>query len=110
MSRRDVIVSEAASFDISDLIELILATRGADEAIRVNDQLDEVMTSLETRAHRGRIVPELRARGITIFRELSALPYRVVYRVTETQVSIVEVLDHRRDLDSLLQARVRRIR
>lgn len=110
MTRREVIVSEVASFDIADILELLLATRGADEALGIHEQLDAAMASLERLSNRGRVVPELRARGITIFREIAALPYRILYRVTETEVLIVAVLDHRRDLDGLLQARVRRIR
>jgi plasmid stabilization system protein ParE len=56
------------------------------------------------------VVPELRVHGITTYREIIVLPYRVIYRVEPGEVWVVAVLDHRRDLDALLQERVRRDR
>jgi hypothetical protein len=55
-------------------------------------------------------VPELRARGVTTYREIVVTTFRVVYRVESDQVWVLAVVDHRRDLDGILLARARRDR
>jgi toxin ParE1/3/4 len=108
MTRRRVVLSEAASFDVSDIAELLLSTRGHAAALTVYQALERAMISLEDYSNRGRIVPELQSRGISIYREMLVRPYRVIYRIVENEVFIFAVLDHRRDLDGLLHARARR--
>lgn len=108
MNSRKVILSESASFDISDIVELLLANRGEAQAVQTNDALEKALASLEKLATRGRLVPELRARGIVAYREILVPPHRVIYRLDEKQVFVVAVVDHRRDLDGLLHARARR--
>jgi toxin ParE1/3/4 len=108
MTRRRVVLSESASSDVSDIIELLLATRSVEQALRVNDSIDRALQGLEQLASRGRVVPELRARGVVTYRENLALPYRVVYRISGDEVFVVAIVDHRRDLDGLLHSRARR--
>lgn len=108
MTRRRVILSEAASFDVSDIAELLLSTREHSAALAVHQALERALVSLEDYANRGRIVPELQSRGISIYREILVRPYRVIYRIVENKVFIFAVLDHRRDLEELLHARARR--
>jgi len=47
-------------------------------------------------------VPELKDVGITDYRELISAPYRIFYRITGRVVSILGVLDGRRDLEEIL--------
>jgi plasmid stabilization system protein ParE len=105
-----VIRSEAAVDDILSIAVDILTSSGVGAALAFDERLDAAIESLDELANRGRIVPELRARGINTYRELIVLPYRIMYRVEPGEVWIVAVLDHRRDLDTLLQARSRRDR
>lgn len=109
MTRR-VIRSEAAAEDLLSIADDLLATLGVEAAIATDDRLDAAIESLDELSSRGRIVPELRMRGITLYREIIVLPYRILYRVESREVFIVAVVDHRRDLDSLLHDRARRDR
>jgi len=89
----------------------VSASLGIDAALALDDRLDLAIESLGELSHRGRVVPELRARGIAMYRELIVAPfYRIMYRVEDNEVWIVAVLDHRRDLDAVLQDRARRDR
>lgn len=110
MIRRRVVIAPAASYDLADIIEYLLVTAGAKIAGATNDRLDAMLESLESLADRGRVVPELRAHGVTTYRELVEAPYRIVYRVEQREVWVVAVVDHHRDLDALLHARARRDR
>jgi plasmid stabilization system protein ParE len=106
--RRRVLLAESASLDVVDILEHVAATRGLELALEVNQRLERALESLEQLAGRGRVVPELRARGVSAYRERLELPYRIVYRIIADEVRVVAVVDHRRDLDALLHARARR--
>ena len=108
--QRRVVRSEAAVEDLLAIADDLLVTMGLDTTLATDDRLDVAIESLDELSHRGRVVPELRARGITTYRELIVLPYRTVYRIEQHEVWIVAVLDHRRDLDRLLYQRARRDR
>jgi toxin ParE1/3/4 len=107
---RKVVRSEAAVEDILAILDDAMASLGVDVALEIESRIDTTIESLDQLANRGRIVPELRVRGIVTYRELVALPYRIIYRVEDREVWIVAVLDHRRDLDTLLHDRARRDR
>jgi plasmid stabilization system protein ParE len=107
---RKVVRSEAAAEDLLSIADDLLATLGVDAAFATDERLDTAIESLDELSSRGRIVPELRTRGITLYREVIALPYRILYCVAPREVLIVAVVDHRRDLDSLLHDRARRDR
>jgi plasmid stabilization system protein ParE len=93
------------------IVDELVASLGVEAALAVDDRLDEAIESLAELSRRGRVVPELRAHGTMTYRELIVTPYyRIVYRVGEREVRIIAVLDHRRDLDRLLQDRARRDR
>ena len=53
-------------------------------------------------------MPELRLRGITLYRELIRAPYRIIYRIVGAEVWVLAIVDGRRDLDALLNSRIRR--
>lgn len=105
---RRVVRSEAAVEDMLAIGDDLVSSMGVDAALAFDERVDAAIESLDELAHRGRVVPELRARGVTRYRELIVLPYRILYRVEVHEVWVIAVLDHRRDLDALLHERVRR--
>lgn len=94
--------------DVASIVTYLATTEGLPAALAADSLIDEKLRSLTHLAHRGRIVPELRRRGITVYRELVAAPYRILYRVVRDEVWVVAVIDGRRDTDALLHERVRR--
>jgi toxin ParE1/3/4 len=108
--KRRVVRSEAAVEDALAIVDDLLVAVGLDTALATEERIDTAIESLDELSDRGRVVPELRARGITIYRELIVLPYRIVYRVETQEVWVVAVIDHRRDLDRMLYQRARRER
>ncbi|MEN8148061.1 MAG: type II toxin-antitoxin system RelE/ParE family toxin [Campylobacterota bacterium] len=51
---------------------------------------------------KGRVVPELQKEGITIYREVIATPWRVIYKVGVDTVYILAILDSRQNVEELL--------
>ena len=107
---RKVLRSAAAAEDMLAIAGDVISDLGIEAALATDDRIDAAIESLATLGQRGRVVPELRLRGVMTYRELIALPYRIVYRVEPREIWIVAVLDHRRDLDQLLLERARRDR
>lgn len=108
MSRRKVIMSSAASDDITALLNYAMASMSPEAALKLDALLDEALASLEQLADRGRVVPELQVRGISTYRELIRGAHRIIYRVMGREVWVLAVVDGRRSLDGLLYERARR--
>jgi plasmid stabilization system protein ParE len=107
---RKVVRSAAAAEDMLSIADDLISDLGIEAALAADERIDDAIESLATLSHRGRGVPELRARGVTTYRELITMPFRIIYRVEPREIWIVAVLDHRRDLDQLLVQRARRDR
>lgn len=108
MKRRTIIVSSAASDDLAGLLDYVLATRDVAAASALDRRIDAALATLATLAGRGRVVPELRVRGIDVYRELVRAPYRIIYRIAGAEVWVLAIVDGRRDLEALLHERARR--
>lgn len=109
-SVRKVVVAPFASEDISSLLDFALTTMGIEQALALDVRIHETIDRLEQFADRGRAVPELRDHSVVVYRELLVSPYRVVYRVEPTEIWIIAVVDHHRNLKSFLEDRARRDR
>lgn len=51
---------------------------------------------------KGRVVPELQKEGITLYREVIASPWRIIYKVGNDTVYIMAILDSRQNIEELL--------
>lgn len=54
---------------------------------------------------RGRVVPELKKKGIVSYRELMIFPWRLIYRIAASRVFVAACLDSRRNLEDVLLMR-----
>jgi toxin ParE1/3/4 len=74
-----------------------------------NYVLDELMAIVDRQSRfseRGSFPKELVALGIKEYRQASYKPYRVIYRVIDSQVVIYRIADGRRDMQSVLTRRL----
>jgi plasmid stabilization system protein ParE len=94
-----------AECDLQAIVEFI-ATDDPGAAIRVFDQIKACCATLRQMPERGRVVPELSAFGIHTYRELVVSPWRVVYRIGGRTVSILAVVDDRRNIEDVLLDRL----
>lgn len=103
-----VVFATAAHTDVAAIVEYYLSIGEVATATRANASIDRAIDSLVTMPSRGRVVPELRKRGISRYREVLAAPFRIIYRVNDRHVHVLAIVDHRRDLTQLLLERARR--
>jgi toxin ParE1/3/4 len=101
----EVLWAEVAIQDLERIVDFI-EPEAPMAAQRLFDRIAEQSTTLETLPYRGRVVPELARYEISIYRELLIPPYRLMYRVDDERVLVVAVFDGRRDLESVLLARL----
>jgi plasmid stabilization system protein ParE len=103
VSRRfRIIWTEVAIADVEGIVDSVAVHDGLAAAEKLYDKLEASIDSLVTTPRRGRVVPELRAEGLEMYRELLVSKYRILFRVRGHDVVLLGVLDGRRDLAELL--------
>src|SRR5438045_1749774 len=96
-----------AATDLEQIIAFI-ARESPLNAAQVYRRIRKRANTLRGFPERGHLVPELEQLEITSYREISIAPYRILYRIQESTVLVLAVLDGRRDLRQLLSERLLR--
>lgn len=102
----EVLLTEGAEQDLEAIHDYIADFDCVANANYVLDQLMAVVDSLSKFPERGSYPKELVALGIKEYRQTSFKPYRVIYRVIDSQVVIYLIADGRRDMQSVLARRL----
>lgn len=100
-----IVWSEIAENDLIEIIEYI-ANDNIDNALQIFDKIKQRASSLYAFPERGRVVPELQDQGIYTYRELIVSPWRIIYRISATDVYVLSVLDSRRNVEDILLKRL----
>ncbi|MEM7249395.1 MAG: type II toxin-antitoxin system RelE/ParE family toxin [Acidobacteriota bacterium] len=103
--RYRVLWSPVALDDLESMIEFFVEEAGLQQAVSLQEKIESRVAALASHPKRCRIVPELKALGVTTYRELILPPYRIFFRMDDDVVGITAVLDGRRDLDELVLLR-----
>lgn len=99
---------ESAEFDILQLHHFVECSDGPVRADDLLVKIEKIMATFDHLPERGHFPPELARLGICDFREIHYKPYRIIYAIEKQNVLIHAVLDGRRDLRDLLEARLLR--
>ena len=102
----EVLLTEGAEQDLEAIHDYISEF---DCVANANSVLDELMSAVESLSHfpeRGSSPKELVGLGIKEYRQTFFKPYRVIYRVTGSQVIVYLIADGRRDMQSALARRL----
>ena len=102
----EVLLTQGAEQDLEAIYDYICEFDGVASANYVLDALMDVVESLPRFPERGSYPKELVGLGIKEYRQTFFKPYRVIYRVTGSQVIIYLIADGRRDMQSVLARRL----
>ena len=105
-AKYEVLLTKGAEQDLEAIHDYISEFDCVANANHVLDELMNVVESLSKFPERGSYPKELVSLGIKEYRQTFFKPYRVIYRVTGSQVIIYLVADGRRDMQSLLARRL----
>jgi toxin ParE1/3/4 len=102
MKRRyDVKWAAVAQEDLKQIIEYI-ARESPGNALLILGKIKQKSSDLYTLPDRGRVVPELKDHGIDIYREIIVIPRRIIYRIVDSTVFVISVIDSRRNVEDIL--------
>jgi toxin ParE1/3/4 len=101
-----VLLTAGTEQDLEALHDYISQFDCVANADYVLDQLMELVEKRSRFPERGSYPKELIALGIKEYRQTSFKPYRVVYRVADSQVIIYLIADGRRNMQSVLARRL----
>jgi plasmid stabilization system protein ParE len=93
--------ASVAEVDLKQLIGYI-AIDSPDNALQILERIRQKVSALYTLPERGRIVPELQGQGINTYRELIVGPWRIVYRISDTSVFVLSIIDSRQNVEDIL--------
>ncbi len=93
--------SGAAGTDLLNIIEYI-SEDSTDTAISIFEKIRSKCETLNRSPERGRIVPELKEYGITSYHELIVKPWRIIYRISDSKIYVLAVIDSRRNIEDVL--------
>ena len=102
----EVLLTEGAEQDLESIHDYIAEFDCMASANYVLDGLMGVVERLSKFPERGSYPKELTSLGIKEYRQTVFKPYRVIYRVTGSQVIIYVIADGRRDMQSVLARRL----
>ncbi len=107
MAEYKILWTDSAQADLEVIVDFI-AEEDPRNALRVLERLEKRARALRRFPERGRIVSEIRALDVFLYRELIERPWRMIYRFDDKRVYVLAVLDSRRELTSLLLERLAR--
>jgi toxin ParE1/3/4 len=93
--------SAVAQSDLKQIIEYVALDSPAN-ALQIIGKIKQKASGLYTLPDRGRIIPELKEQGIHIYREMILHPWRIIYRISDTTVVVLSVIDSRRNVEDIL--------
>ena len=108
MKKYDVVFDQDAEDDLFDIYAFVALNDSVEKADRLFSALRQSCLTLRKQPLRGNIPMELAEIGVVEFRELHYKPYRIIYSLESTTVSVHCVLDGRRDIQDILQERLLR--
>jgi toxin ParE1/3/4 len=93
--------AEIAQHDLKQIIDYI-AIDSPGNASRILQKIKQKVSALYTMPDRDRIVSEFKGQGIHTYRELIVTPWRIIYRISDTTVFVLTVIDSRRNVEDIL--------
>ena len=101
MRKYNVLIPSSAAYDLQEIIDYI-SEDNASIALKILDRLESKINTLKNYPERGRVVPELLSQNIIEYHEIIEAPWRIIYKIVESNVFILTVIDGRRNVQDIL--------
>ena len=98
---KEVEVSPFAQDDLNEIIEYY-SSYSQNYVETTISEFEENVMSLQQHPKSGRIIPELERQGITQYRELIQGYYRIIYKISKDKVTVLTVIDGRRNFEEII--------
>jgi len=94
-------ITQSAEDDLNEII-MYIARNNPQTAMKIMEKLKAKITTLDHFPDRGGYVPELLARNIKEYRQITETPWKIIYKVNGETVNVLAIIDSRRNLQDLL--------
>jgi addiction module RelE/StbE family toxin len=94
-------ITQSAEDDLNEII-MYIAQNNPQTAIKIMEKLQAKINTLDHFPYRSGYVPELLARNIKEYRQITETPWKIIYKVDGKVVNILAVIDSRRNLQDIL--------
>ena len=94
-------ITIGAERDLDEIIEYI-AQNNPRTAMIIVEKIIEKIKTLDHFPYRGGHVPELLARNIKDYRQISEKPWKTYYKIYDDVVNVLTIIDSRRNLKDVL--------
>ena len=81
---------------------MFIAQNSPQTAIKIMERIQSKIKTLDHFPNRGAYVPELLAKNIKEYRQITETPWRIIYEVDKETVNILAIIDSRRNLQDIL--------
>lgn len=105
MKNFEVLWTKSAEFDLESIVEY-LKTDNIDIAKKIFFAIKKECNNLYYFPERKRIVPELQQIGVLKYREIIYQRWRIIYKIENTKVYILLLVDSCRNLEDILFQRL----
>ena len=105
MKQFEVIWTKNAQFDLESIIEYIKID-SVNIAKKIFFEIKKECENLHYFPERKRVVPELQQIGISKYREIIYEKYRIIFKIDNTKIYVLLVVDSRRNLEDILFQRL----
>ena len=94
-------ITQGAERDLDEIIEFI-AQNNPRTAMQIMEKIIEKIKTLDHFPYRGGHVPELLAKNIKDYKQISEKPWKIYYKVDGNVVNVLSIIDSRRNLKDVL--------
>lgn len=101
----EVLRTQSGIFDLQMIVEYIKID-SEHTAKKIFSELREKSNTLYCFSTKGKVVPQLQSIGITKYRKLIHKRWKITYKIQESKVYILLVVDSSQDLESVLFQRL----
>ena len=101
----EVVWAKTAETDLTKIVTYI-AQDSPLNALKVLQEIKAEVSTLYISPEHCRVVPELYAQGITLYRDMIVNPWRIIYRIDNSKVFVLSVLDSRQNVEDILLNRL----
>ena len=90
-----------AEKDLNEIIYFI-SEDNSRTALAIMERIQKKVDTLDHYPYRGSYVPELLAKNIKDFRQITEHPWKIYYKIIENKVYVMAIIDSRRNLKDIL--------
>jgi plasmid stabilization system protein ParE len=94
-------ITQNAENDLNEIVEYIAQNNPRTALVKMEKIYAKIKT-LDHFPNRGSYVPELLARNIKDYRQITEDPWKIYYKVNKNIVNIMAIIDSRRNLKDIL--------